>query len=236
LFKDIFIPPVPGDSGLSLGAAAFLAYKKFGQVLKVEYPYLMHYGLNQPQIIETGDIEKAAKSIIEKKVLGIYNGWTEAGPRALGNRSIIAVPNDKGLAKKISMKMKGREWYRPLAPVMLLENAKMVTGLEQIPVIAKYMLMNFKILSQYRDKLRGVIHADGTSRIQVLFSRKDNPFLWDLLTYLNEKYNILALINTSFNAKGKPIVHFELQAIEQAKQMQLDGLIINGKYYATGQL
>ncbi len=231
IFKDIFIPPATNDSGLSIGAGAFIEWKK-GHEIQQHLPYLNNWELKSGPVIDNNeDIPEIAELLLENKVLGIFNGYGEAGPRALGNRSIIALPDNKALAKIVSQIKKEREWYRPVAPVMLEETAKKVTGLEHLPVMSQYMLTGLKILPQYYSKLKGVIHKDGTSRIQVLFDRRQNPFLWDLLEYLYKKHDIYGLINTSFNAKGKPIVHFEHQAIGQARQMSLDGIIINGKLH-----
>ncbi len=231
MFDEVFIPPATNDAGLSLGAGAYVGWLK-GYETERQLPYLNNWGLNCPQVIDRGDdIPRIARLLLDGKILGICNGWGEAGPRALGNRSIIALPGSKELARRVSEQKKGREWYRPVAPVMLADVAREVTGRAELPLISKFMLVSFKILPQFYGKLKGVVHADGTARIQVLFERTDNPFLWDLLKYLYENYKIPGLINTSFNAKGKPIVHFEDQAVEQARQMQLDALIINGKLY-----
>ena len=229
IFKDIFIPPAPGDSGLSLGAAAFIEWKK-GNEIKPHLPYLNNWELENKQVIENSkDLDKIASLIYEGKVIGICNGWGEIGPRALGNRSIIALTHDRKLAQYISQKLKGREWYRPIAPIMLESEAKNITGIENIPLISRFMLMNFKILRKWQEKLMGTVHIDATARIQTLFKRQDNPFMWDLLTLLKRKYNIPALINTSFNAKGKPIVHSVDDAIKQAKEMNLEFIVIDGK-------
>lgn len=231
LFKDVFIPPCTNDSGLSLGAAAYMEWLD-GAEVEQHLPYLNNWNLDCDQVIdEPGDIPQIAGFLMEEKVIGVCNGYGEVGPRALGNRSILALPHKKSLARLVSETMKGREWYRPLAPVMLFDIARQVTGLEQLPQISKYMLTSFRILPQFRDKLAGVVHTDGTARIQVLFDRGNNPFLWDLLSYLYNNYGVLALINTSFNSQGRPIVHYEWQAFEQAKQMKLDGLVVNGKFY-----
>jgi carbamoyltransferase len=231
IFDQVFIPPATNDSGLALGAGAYVEWLK-GNKIKRHLPYLNNWQLDtQPVIDDSTDLQRIAQMLLEHKVLGVCNGYGEAGPRALGNRSIIALPDDKSLAKIISQQKKGREWYRPIAPIMLESVARQVTGKSKLPEISKYMLVSFKILPQFYGKLKGVIHTDGTSRIQVLFSRQDNPFMWDLLQYLYERYKVLGLINTSFNAKGKPIVHFERQATDQARQMHLDGLIVNGRLY-----
>jgi len=114
---------------------------------------------------------------------------------------------------------------------MLEENAKYFTGLNKIHHLSKFMLLDFNIDPLKRKEIEGVVHVDGTSRIQTIFNRSDNPFLYDLLKLLDEKYRIKALINTSFNKKGEPIVHTENDAIHSAEKMQLDGIVINGKFY-----
>jgi len=133
------------------------------------------------------------------------------------------------LAKKVSEEHKKREWYRPVAPVMLGKNTKYFTGLSETNHLSKYMLVDFEISENKRKEIEGVVHVDGTSRIQTIFERDENPYLFDLLTELDEIYNIKALINTSFNIKGEPIVHTSEGAILSAKNMKLDGVVINGK-------
>ena len=225
-FEEIFIPPCCNDSGLSIGAAAFLEWKK-GNSISIHSPYLNNVGLrNTSSSYNDETIAKTAELLLEQKIIGVCNGYGETGPRALGNRSIIALPNSKKLAEKVSIDCKRREWYRPVAPVMLKKVAELVTG-KTIPSLAKYMLMDFFILPEYREKLSGVIHNSGTARIQIITSKPENPFLYDLLTYLYEKFNILGLINTSFNRQGEPIVHTEEDALKSAKQMGLDAVIIN---------
>ncbi len=229
LFKAVFIPPATGDSGLSLGAGAFIEWQK-GNEIKKHLPYLNNWALSCPQVIsKSQDIEKISSLLLNEKIIGVCNGWGEAGPRALGNRSIIALPHSRSLAQRISQNMKGREWYRPIAPIMLYPQAQQITGIKNIPEIARYMLVNFPVLVQWQDKLKGVVHADSTARIQVLFSRDDNPFMWDLLSLLWDKYQVPALINTSFNSRGKPIVHTIEDAHNEAMTMKLDGLVVNGR-------
>jgi carbamoyltransferase len=92
------------------------------------------------------------------------------------------------------------------------------------------MLLDFNILSEKHKELAGVVHADGTARFQTIFNRKENPFIFDLLQYLDKEFRVKALINTSFNSKGEPIVHTEQDAINSAKIMKLDGVVLNGEY------
>lgn len=227
-FRDVFISPCCNDSGLSIGAASYFAYLN-NYELTIDSPYLNDWNCNKNYNFTKEDIIQTAETIKKGKVIGICNGNGEAGPRALGNRSIIALANSKALSEKISMNIKGREWYRPIAPIMLEKNAMIFTGLEQIHHLSKYMLLDFPILFEYHNELQGVVHSNGTSRIQTIDSKKENPFMYTLLSYLDEVEGIRALINTSFNAKGQPIVQTIEDAASSAKKMGLDGIIINGK-------
>jgi carbamoyltransferase len=230
IFKEVFIPPCTEDSGLALGAAAFGEGQKHGEI-ETHSPYLNNWRISNiwPEYNDE-IIAQVAELLLQQKVIGVCNGYGEAGPRALGNRSILALANSKSLANKLSMEKKGREWYRPLAPVALEKNTKYFTEQQQIHLLSKFMLLDFKVLPEKQNELEGAIHADGTARFQTIFARDENPFLFDLLTYLDKKHGVKALINTSFNAGGEPIVHTGEDARKSANKMQLDGLVLNGKF------
>ena len=226
-FKDVFIPPCCSDSGLAMGAAAFAEWKKGNTIVK-HTPYLNTIGIQNIEYqMDTELIREVAKLLTTGKMVGVSNGYAEVGLRALGNRSIFALANSKDLAKQVSMVCKQREWYRPIAPIMLEKNAKKVTGLSVIHHLSEYMLLDFDILPEYKQQIIGVVHQNNTSRIQTIFSRQQNPFVFDLLTYLDENFNIPALINTSFNSKGEPIVQTLEQALYSAKSMKLDAVVLN---------
>ena len=230
LFKNVFIPPCTEDSGLALGAAAFAEWKKHGTV-KTHSPYLNNWGIENYKTNDSSEtIRKVAELLAAGKIIGVCNGFGEAGPRALGNRSILARADSKKLARKISMEKKGREWYRPLAPVALEKNTRYFTGLDEIHPLSKFMLIDFSVLADRKKELAGAVHADGTARFQTIFKKQQNPFLFDLLNLLDEKHNIKALINTSFNGKGEPIVHTEEDALAAAQNMKLDGVVLNGAF------
>ena len=229
IFKDVFIPPACNDSGLSLGAAAFLEWQK-GNKIQKHSPYLNNVACDLPEKNDFSDelIRETAKLLLQNKVIAVANGYGEAGPRALGNRSILALPNSKQLARKVSEQHKSREWYRPVAPVMLQDIAEKVTG-QKVHHLTKYMLLDYKILPEYQDILQGVTHIDGTARIQTISNRNENPFIWDLLQYLWKNHKIYALINTSFNKKGEPIVHTKKDALLSAKEMRLDAVVLQNE-------
>lgn len=226
-FKDVFIPPACNDSGLSLGAASYLEFKK-GNEIQTHSPYLNSVGIENVSV-KTFDedlIKNVAKILLDKGIVGVCNGYAEAGPRALGNRSLIALPNCKDLSRKLSMIVKKREWYRPVAPIMLKKIADQVTH-DKVHHLARYMLLDFNIKEEYKNSLCGVVHINGTSRIQTLEKTEDNPFMYSLLSFLHKEHSILALINTSFNAQGEPIVHTAEDAHRSAGIMGIDAVVIN---------
>jgi len=229
IFREVFIPPCTEDSGLALGAAAFAEWQKHGFV-EIHSPYLNNWGITEYQSEYTAEtLERVAEMLHGGKVLGICNGFGEVGPRALGNRSIIALANSKKLARDISVVKKRREWYRPLAPVALAKNTRYFTGSEIVHPLSKFMLFDCEVLPEKQQELAGALHADGTARFQSIFDRSENPFLFDLLTLLDQKYDVKALINTSFNSAGEPIVHREEDACRAAERMKLDALVLNGR-------
>lgn len=221
IFQDIFIPPCCEDSGLALGAAAFVEWLKHGEV-EIHSPYLNNWQLNVKDSKIYPEVEKVAEKLFKCEILALWQGNGEAGPRALGNRSLLCRPDSKQLMQKLSMEIKKREWYRPLAPIMLEKNAQYFTGKQHIHHLSKYMLLDFQVLQERRNELEGACNADGSARIQCLFNRAQNPYLWDLLTVLDEKYHIKALINTSFNGQGEPIVHSFSDAQQSAQKLGVE--------------
>lgn len=230
LFKDVFIAPCCNDSGLSLGAAALMESLK-GHSIVPHLPYLNNCGLDIPSEYDVDDkeIEATAKCLLNGGIVGVCNGAGEAGPRALGNRSLLALPNSKALSQRISMEVKKREWYRPVAPVMLAKLVPLV-AIQKDSALSKYMLMDFTVKTDFVPALEGVVHSNGTARIQTIRTEEENPFIYKLLTLLYEKHGILALINTSFNAQGEPIVHTAKEALASAARMRLNGIVINGQF------
>lgn len=229
MFKNVFIPPCCNDSGLAIGAAAFYEWAN-NKRIETTNAYINNWNIeNYKPDYTNKTINDVANLILKGGVIGICNGYSESGPRALGNRSIVSLASSSKLAQKVSMQHKNREWYRPVAPIMLENNAKYFTGLNHINHLAKYMLLDFDIVKDRQKEIEGVVHVDGTARIQCLSTRDENPFMFDLLTLLSEKYDVKALINTSFNTKGEPIVHTAMDAVQSAANMQLDAVVINGE-------
>lgn len=229
IFKDVFIPPCCNDSGLALGAAAFYEWHNKYKI-QGHSPFINNWNIEDYKTTYSSDtIKQTAQLLLNKKVVGVCNGYGEMGPRALGNRSILSLASSKKLADKVSIHHKKREWYRPVAPIMLEKNTKYFTGLPIINHLSSYMLLDFKIMEDKKQELEGAVHVDGTSRIQTLFNRDENPFIYDVLQHLYKEHDVKALINTSFNVRGEPIVHSILDAKKSAQNMNLDAVILNGK-------
>lgn len=229
LFKDVFIPPCCNDSGLALGAAAFYEWKKHGRI-ETGTPFLNNWGIEQYKSeFDHFTIKKVVELLLNKKIIAICNNYGEVGPRALGNRSIICLASSKKLAQKVSMTHKKREWYRPVAPIMLEKNCSYFANNNTVHHLANYMLMDFEIDKNKQKEIEGAVHVDGTARIQTISHKNDNPFMFEILNELDQKHNIKALINTSFNIKGEPIVHTIDDARKSAVNMKLDAVVLNGR-------
>jgi carbamoyltransferase len=229
IFKEVFIPPCCNDSGLAIGAASFFEWSLKNKI-DIHSPFLNNWNIEDYKCNYTKDtIRKISDFLANKKTVGVINGYAEVGPRALGNRSIICLASSKELANTVSMKLKKREWYRPVAPIMLEKNTKYFTGLNNINHLSKFMLLDFKILKNRRNELEGAVHSNGNARIQTIFNRQQNPFIYDLLSYLDDCFGIKALINTSFNTRGEPIVHTHNDAVKSAMSMGINILVSNGK-------
>lgn len=197
-FNDIWIMPNPGDAGSSIGAVA--AYTK--QHLDFDTPYL---GYN---IKKRFNFARALEVLLTGKVIGIASGRAEFGPRALGNRSILADPRSHDIKDKVNL-IKKRERFRPFAPVILEE---LVHEYFELPVeISPYM--QFTAKCKYPDKFPGICHVDGTSRVQTI-NEKQNSTLYHLILEFYKKTGCPMLLNTSLNIKGQPLVNDEYDAQE----------------------
>ncbi len=228
-FKEIYIPPAPGDSGLSIGAVSY--YNWINNINTSEFSVFgNNYNLNEWKFDPNYSIDEICKHIFNGKVIGIAVGKAEIGPRALGHRSIIAIPR-KEMFRKVSMEIKNREWYRPLAPVILESLMdEMFDNIIKTPYMY-YMLQEFDVKKEMRDKYPAIVHVDGTSRPQIVKDdNKELILISNILKTMYNNYNIHCLINTSFNVAGEPIVHSKQDAIDSGKSMGLDGIIFNNEF------
>jgi len=192
IFNDIWIMPNPGDAGSSLGAAAAL----YGKHLNWETPYLGYdLGGQYP-------VNKIITELLTNKIAAVATGRAEYGPRALGNRSILADPRDPNIKDKVN-KIKKRELFRPFAPVVLEEYADKWFDMD---FDSPYMQYAVKCLQP--DKIPSVVHKDGTSRVQTV-NKKQHPGLHEVLSNWYALTGVPVLLNTSLNIKGQPLLNDE---------------------------
>lgn len=259
-FKNIFIPPDPGDGGGAMGAALewWHEYKKSGSPDgacpesfrrarddKVFSPYLgpsfpeeqmedvlRRYGLSYTRLDREALMHKVADLLSQEKIIGWFQGRMEWGPRALGNRSILASAARPEMKDIINSKVKHRELFRPFAPVVLSQHVKEYFNTDfPIPMSAKYMLFVYPFRSKGKRDVPAVVHVDGTGRLQAL-ERGDNPLYYDLIEAYAKKTGVPIIINTSFNVRGEPIVCTPTDAVHCFLKTDIDYLVI-GPFLAS---
>jgi carbamoyltransferase len=192
IFDDIWIMPNPGDAGSSLGSALAILNKH----VKWESPYLGYdLGGEYP-------VQKIFDRIMKDGVAAVATGKAEFGPRALGNRSILADPRDPNIKDRVNL-IKQRELFRPFAPVIMEEYASEWFDMNYA---SPYMQYTPKCLKP--ELIPSVVHVDGTSRVQTV-NRSQHPGLYDLLKMFYEKTGVPLLLNTSLNIKGQPLLNDE---------------------------
>jgi carbamoyltransferase len=242
IFKNIFIQPAAGDSGTSLGSAMYVNHC----VLDQKREYMMETAFlgpgyaddayetaikkyNLPYIkTQKRYAEFAAKKLAQGKIIGWFQGRLEFGPRALGNRSIIANPLVAEMKNVLNARVKFREGFRPFAAIVLEEDCgKYFDCAYPNP----YMLMVYNVRPEYLGKLPAITHVDNSVRIQTV-DQKENPHMWDLLEAFKKETGYSVLINTSFNIKGEPIVCNPDDAVRSFAAADMDYLVI-GNYIVS---
>jgi carbamoyltransferase len=206
VFEQVHIMPNPGDAGSSLGAAALHYYNSTG--LKVEWqgPYL---GTNIPGEYP---VKKALQSLENCAIFGIANGRAEFGPRALGNRSLLANPQGGDIKDKLNA-IKQRQRFRPFAPVILEQHVNEYFEMPATGMTSPYM--QFVARCKKPQQFPAIVHADGTSRVQTV-NKTQHPGLYSLLSEFYQRTGCPMLVNTSLNIKGMPIVDNQQHAAEFA--------------------
>jgi len=197
-YKKHWIMPNPGDAGSSLGAAAAVygdhvewSDAFLGTDIKGKYP-----------------VKSALKLLLKGEIIGIANGKAEFGPRALGNRSLLADPRGSKIKDKVNG-IKRRQKFRPFAPAVLEEYADEIFDMP----IKRVPYMQYTAVCKQPDKYPAICHVDNTSRVQTV-SKKDNPGFYALLKAFHAKTGCPMLLNTSLNIKGQPIVNTTAHALE----------------------
>ena len=227
----VFIGPNPNDCGIATGMML--------QCLKPMEPYDTSYlGIPVmdknmlPRYIEQrrGDklyIDAIVNDLVAEKIIGVVQNNSEHGPRALGNRSIICSPINPNMKDILNKKVKDREWYRPFAPIVRLED---VSEYFEWEGPSEFMSFCPQVKQKYKSIIPSITHVDGTARVQTV-TREKNPFIYDLLTRFKERTRVGVLINTSFNVNGRPILSSYSDAFEVYDKTELDCLYLDGWYF-----
>ncbi|MGB3007986.1 MAG: carbamoyltransferase C-terminal domain-containing protein, partial [Chitinophagaceae bacterium] len=235
--KNFYIEPAAGDNGLAIGCA-YYGWMQVLQKEKIKHNGSTCFGKDysnetvlsssakysaQVQIIEEKNIaEKTANLLLQGKTVAWFQLGCEFGPRALGRRSILADPRSKNIQHHINANIKFREDFRPFAPAVLYEDKDLYF---ELGLVSPYMILIDRIKKEWKEKMPGVIHVDGTCRVQTV-KHKEEP-LHQLLQAWKKASGISVLLNTSFNKKGMPIVETPVEAIDFFLHCSLDVLVIN---------
>ena len=239
----LWVPPVPGDPGVTMGAAWLFAHLA-GAPRGAPMTHAFHCGLppSQDDVVAALDSDGIAAQMIgdistpdgreavadlmafmvaQSGVVALYQGAAETGPRALGHRSIFANPCDPQARERLNERVKYREAIRPLAPMATLEAAQEYFDLLPGASDANYNAYNYMVLTarskpQAREKIPAVIHADGTGRIQIVRA-EDDPLTYAYLKALGRRIGVEMSVNTSFNVAG-PIAQTPKQAIDTLRR------------------
>ncbi|MEP4981560.1 carbamoyltransferase C-terminal domain-containing protein [Ascidiaceihabitans sp.] len=234
----VTVPSAPGDDGNAVGAAllAWMDDTKQKQIPKGTGTAYLGARPNPEAITkaqdyckvacvtECGDrsVAKVAQLLKDGKIIGVMRGRAEFGPRALGNRSILADPSVPDMKDRINMLVKGREAYRPFAPVIPAEDASQWFDHAQP---APYMSFTLPWAAGQGEKVPAVVHEDGTGRLQTV-TETDAPWMHALCRAMGETAGVPVVLNTSFNIMGKPIVHSVEDAVAMFMTSGLDALLL----------
>jgi carbamoyltransferase len=239
-FDNVWIQPAAGDDGIAIGCAYYghLELQKKPRTFVMNHAYLgkpykaediektASSGLARLSIVKTASqniCTDTAKVLAEGKVVGWFQGRSEFGPRALGNRSILADPRTPEMKDILNKRVKFRQAFRPFAPIVLHERAdEIFEGKGDSP----YMLMAKPVAPEWRNKIPAVVHVDGTARVQTV-REETNPVLYRLLKEFEALTGVPVLVNTSFNIKGQPIVETPADAMECFLMTGIDCLVLH---------
>jgi carbamoyltransferase len=227
----IYIDPIASDAGTAIGAARLL-YRELTNDVTINPQTNIYYGpkhdiklsdLKNEKIIEKVTPEDVAKLLADKKIIALYQGRSEAGPRALGNRSILYDPRDPNGKDHVNT-VKKREWFRPFAGTVLLEKARDWFDLRSLTE-SKFMMFAVDVWPDKQALIPAITHVDGTCRVQTL-KREDNPSYYDLIQEFDKLTGVPILFNTSFNLAGNTIVETLKDALWTIHNSAIDYLYL----------
>ncbi|GGJ01973.1 carbamoyltransferase [Halobellus salinus] len=236
--NDVFVQPVSHDAGLALGAGFLESSPETVYQITDVYYGQAHNTEVIKSILETNKIDytrptqltqRVAEEIANGQLVGWFQGRTELGPRALGNRSILADPRTKASRDRVNRFVKHREEWRPFAPSILADAAE---SYFENPAPSPFMIDTFQVRPERASEIEAVLHpADGTTRPQTV-SKQQNPKYYQLISDFADITGVPVLLNTSFNDHGEPIVNTPTEALKDFFGMGLDVLVLD-EYLVT---
>lgn len=232
-FDEVWVQPAAGDAGSALGAALYVARElgdevqpMAGAALGREWPAPDLAGwLDRAGVVyeRPDDVaEDAAEVIAQGGIVAWFDGRAEYGPRALGHRSLLADPRDPETLQRLN-DVKGREQFRPVAPMVLLDRAREI--FDGGPIPSPYMLFTHRVREDWAGRIPAVVHVDGTARIQTVDPGQE-PLLARLLRSFERRTGVPVIVNTSLNTAGRPIVDDPRDALECFGSVPIDLLAI----------
>jgi len=240
--RRLWVPPCASDTGAPLGSALWHYHQDLGHRRGFELKHALYgkaysareivhaleeAGLRYRRMREDELLARVAKDLADGKIVGWFQGRFEMGPRALGNRSILADPRRPDMKDVLNAKVKKREPFRPFAPAVLVERAHEFFEISQPD---PFMTLAPRVRAESRDRIPAAVHVDGTGRIQTV-ERSTNPRYYGLIEEFGRQTGVPVLLNTSFN-RTEPIVASPEDAIECYLRSGMDVLVL-GDYYTT---
>jgi carbamoyltransferase len=246
-FDEVFVSPAMSDQGQAAGGvlqfllerdglATFLAHRqKLGNLyFGRDYIAQADNVFMQAGAVHVDDgrvVDSAARMLADRRILGLYLGRCEYGPRALGARTIMATPADRSINDWLNKRLDRTE-FMPFAPVVRDARVDEVFDLpKSLHYAARYMTVTCNVKSQWRDRIPAVVHVDGTARPQVI-RREDNPTYYDILQRFEEISGLPCAINTSFNTHEEPIINRPEEAMRALNQDRVDVLVTETGIFA----
>lgn len=240
-FEQVYVHPAAGDAGLAVGAAFYVWHQILGnpRTFVMDQAYwgpgytrdesrsaidangMVRNGCRVEELAENNLMQRTAAIVADGKILGWFQGRAEWGPRALGNRSIVADPRRAEMKEILNQRIKHREIFRPFAPSILAES----TGewFEKSHP-SPFMTLAYSVRPEKRDKIPAPTHVDGTGRLQTV-TREANPRYWSLIKAFEQLTGVPVVLNTSFN-DNEPIVCSPAEALDCFQRTQMDALVL----------
>lgn len=238
-FDDIYIPPAPHDAGTAVGAALQAWHARHGMPAQVTQSAFLGPSFGDEACDDAideqrldpedtdGMVEAVVDLLCEGKIVGWFQGQMEFGPRALGNRSLVADPRRADMRDIINRKVKHREDFRPFAPSVLKEEAAKWFDIGPMTVSHGYMLYTVPVRPEFAALIPAVLHVDGTARVQIV-DRQDNPVYHRLISAFAERTGVPMLLNTSFN-DSEPIVCSPRDALATFTKTSIDAVVLRDR-------